>query len=340
MKSLEELGSTITTTSIAELVPKIILGQVEEAARNRRWGRNLVRINDDLTRTKGRSIIVGRRGTLTASDVSEGTTMGGNAITYTSKTLVPTKVGASAFITEEAIEGAELNLIQDSVAEAGIALADKEDLDILKALLNITVGTTTFSSGTNTNTIGSKLLWVDETVSGVSAVDYYDGKITCVGAATVDIWTSSESASFIDVDGKGTLAVEDVIDAVVKVKGNKWNPVFLVVHPNAIGNLIKSTSFMDAAKYATVDTILTGEIGKIAGLRVLATTQIKDSCAMVVDPSRAGWMAVRRSLDMKRWDNPATDSVELYFYTEYTAKLTDADAIAFIVNFTAKSADI
>ena len=44
-------------------------------------------------------------------------------------------------ITQEAIDGAELNLIEDTVTEAGIALADKEDLDIMEALLKYTVDT-------------------------------------------------------------------------------------------------------------------------------------------------------------------------------------------------------
>ena len=36
-------------------------------------------------------------------------------------------------------------------------------------------------------------------------------------------------------------------------------------------------------------------------------------------------------LDLKRWDNPSTDSIELYFYIEYGSKVTDEDAIALLV---------
>ena len=36
----------------------------------------------------------------------------------------------------------------------------------------------------------------------------------------------------------------------------------------------------------------------------------------------------KRKLDMKRWDNPQTDSIELYFYVEYGIEVTDAECIA------------
>ena len=181
MKSLEELASTIDISAISALIPKIILDEVEEAARARRFGRNLVRINDDLVRTKGRSIVIGRRGTLTAQDVSEGTELSSSKITYTANTITPTKKGVAVHITEEAISGAELNLIKDAVTEAGIALADKEDSDIMKALLNYVVDAHTFS-GAGTANIGAPLTYVDTSEANVSKVDYYDGKIVATDA--------------------------------------------------------------------------------------------------------------------------------------------------------------
>ena len=51
-------------------------------------------------------------------------------------------------------------------------------------------------------------------------------------------------------------------------------------------------------------------------------------------------MAIRRNLDMKRWDNPATDSIELYFYVEYGVAVTDPDALQLIVNIGPKAAEV
>jgi len=281
MKSLEELA-TISTTTIADLVPKVILDEVEEAARARRFGRSLVRINEDLVRTKGRSIIVGRRGILSAASVSEGAKLSdqnAGTLTYTSNTITPTKVGTHVYITQESIEGCELNLIRDGITEAGIALAQKEDTDIMAAL----------EAGSNT-----------------------------INAETEGTWSVGDNAYKI------------ITKAVTTVKGKKWSPKFLVMHPDALKGVLQSTMFIDASKYGSNEPILTGEIGKIAGLKVLVTTNITSTKAIVVDPDRAAWMAIRRHVDMKRWDNPDTDSIELYFYVEYGVSVTDQDGLVVI----------
>jgi len=282
MKSLEELAET--TTSIADLVPKVILAEIEEAARARRFGRSLIRINEDLIRTKGRSIVIGRRGILSASAVSEGASLKAvdvGTLSYTAHTITPTKKGTHAEITQEAIEGCELNLIRDAITEAGIALANKEDTDIVTELL----------TGTN-----------------------------IINAETEGTWSVSDNAYKI------------ITKAVTAVKGRKWSPKFLVIHPDALKGILQSAMFMDASRYGSAEPILNGEIGKIAGLKVLVTTNMTSTKAVVVDPDRACWMAIRRSVDMKRWDNPDTDSIELYFYVEYALDVTDDDALEVITN--------
>ena len=283
MKSLEELA-TIDTSIISDLVPKIILDKVEEAARARRFGRNLVKINEDLVRTKGREILVGRRTVLAAGAVSEGASLKGTVdagtLTYSASTIHPTKIGTHCGITQESIEGCELNLIRDGITEAGIALAQKEDMDIITALLG------------SSNTI--------------NAEEHGTWSLNAYGVITA---------------------------AVTAIKGAKWVPKFLVVHPDALKGILLSTMFIDASKYGSNEPILSGEIGKVAGLKVLVTTNIGDPTeAIVIDSDRAAWMAIRRHVDMKRWDNPDTDSIELYFYMEYGVELTDEEACVRITN--------
>jgi len=283
MKSLEELG-TISETTITDLIPKVILEEVEEAARARRFGRALVRINEDLVRTKGRSIVVGRRGTLSAVSVNEGEKLSSKdagTLTYTASTITPGKVGTHCEISNEAIEGCELNLIRDGITEAGIALAQKEDEDIITELL----------TGTN-----------------------------LINAATEGTWSVGDNAYKI------------ITKAVTQIKALKWAPKIIVVHPDALKGILLSTMFLDASKYGSNEPILNGEIGKIAGLKILVTTNMTSTKAVVIDPDRAAWMAVRRHVDMKRWDNPDTDAIELYFYVEYGLDVTDNDALVVITN--------
>lgn len=345
MRSLEELANT-STDEIADLIPKLILDKVEEAARARRFGRNLVKINEDLVKTKGRSIVVGRRGTVTAQDVEEGKDISSSAqgIAYTGSTIVPTKKGVPVHITQEAIDGAELNLIEDTVTEAGIALADKEDLDIMEALLKYTVDTVELTSGATAD-VGSALVYVDETNAAVDAVDYAKGKILASADGTVDVYTTDYTSDNItdalaNGDTWNVNAYGPITDAVAEVRGRKWTPNFLVVDPSALSGILKSDMFIDAAKYGSNEQIVNGEIGKVGGLKVLTTTNMPAGAALVIDSERASWMAVKRKLDMKRWDNPQTDSIELYFYVEYGIEVTDADALQLILNITKKSVSL
>jgi len=282
MKSLEELA-TIDETAITDLIPKVILQEVEEAARARRFGRSLVRINEDLVRTKGRSIIIGRRATLSAASVSEGASLkavDAGTLTYSSSTITPSKIGTHCGISQEAIEGCELNLIRDAVTEAGIALAQKEDEDIVTELL------------TTSNTLNAE-----------------------------DIGTWSADKAYVIITTAASM-----------IKAKNWAPKFLLIHPDEMRGILVSSLFIDASKYGSNEPILNGEIGKLAGLKILVTTNISSGTALVVDSDRAAWMAVRRHVDMKRWDNPDTDAIELYFYMEYGVEVTDEDAVVMITN--------
>lgn len=335
MKSLEELAWT--SEDLPSLLTKVILAEVEEAARARRFGRNLVRINEDLVRTKGRSIIFYRRGILTAESVSEGGQMTGSTITYTPHTLTVGKYGCAALITQEAIDGSNLDLIRDTIREAGIALADKEDLVILQALMGeeatMTKNTLEFPSGGETVSLSTFPVTYIEVPSGtIVTVDYFNGKVTSPNAGTFDVsffWSDRENK--VDAATEGTFAYEDIVTAANVVRGNKWSPDFMLIHPDQMAQLLKSPQFIDASKYGAREPLLRGEIGQISGLRVLVSTNMRSGNAIILASKRAGWLAIKRHVDLKRWDNPQTDSIELYFYMEYGAKVTDEAAIVLLV---------
>jgi len=299
MKSLEELATT--TTEVTAMLPKVIIDEVEESARTRRFGRSLVRINDDLVRTKGRSIVIGRRGTLTASAVSEGSSPTESTLSYTSHTITPSKIGTCAKISQEAIDGLELNLIKEAVTEAGIALADKEDEDIVHELIGYETDTAV-ASGAETISTGDKILEiVSDPADVVSSVDYYDGKIVTSGAGTIT-YAKTTRTYVKEVSTAGSLVYKDIAAAAGDIRARKWKANFL--------------------------------------MKVLVSTQIPDGVSLVVDSTRAGWLAIKRNIDLKRWDNPQTDSVELYFYMEYGVAVTDEDAIVVLVNSASDAVDL
>jgi len=275
MKSLEELG-TITSGSLLDVLPKIILDEVEEAARAKRFGRQLVRLNEDLIRTKGRSLIIARLGAVSAGSVTEGSAPGttGEPTVTTPNTITIGKIGLKAVITQEAIDSSNIDIIRMTIQEAGIALAVKEDTDILAALI----------AG-----YGSSVL-----MSG------------------------------------GTITYNQIVEAAGNIRSQNWEPNVIVMNPAQFSQILSDTMFTDASKYGGREPLLRGEVGMISNLKVLVTTQIASGKALVLDTRQAGWLAIKRPVDLKRWDNPSTDSVELYFFMEYGTKATRTEAIALI----------
>jgi len=274
MKSLEELG-TITSGSLLDVLPKIILDEVEQAARARRFGRQLVRINEDLTRTKGRELIIARLGTVSAVTCNEGEAPTTSEVgVSTPNTITIGKIGLKAVITQEAIDASNIDIIRMQIQEAGYALAVKEDSDIMTAL-----------------------------IAG------YGSSVSMAG---------------------GTLTYAEIISAAGNIRAYNWEPNVIIMNPAQFSQILASDMFTDASKYGGREPLLRGEVGMISGLKVLVSTQIASGKALVLDTRQAGYLAIKRPVDLKRWDNPATDSVELYFFMEYGVKATRTEAIALI----------
>jgi len=274
MKSLEELG-TITSGSLLDVLPKIILDEVETSARAKRFGRQLVRINEDLVRTKGRELIIARLGSLTANTVTEGSAPTTSEVTVTTpNTITIGKIGLRAWISQEAIDASNIDVIRMQIQEAGIALAVKEDQDIIAAL-----------------------------IAG------YGSSVAMSG---------------------GTLTYAQILSAATNIRGANWDPNVIVMNPAQFAQILNSDMFTDASKYGGREPLLRGEVGMISGLKVLVTTHMTSGKALVLDTREAGWLAIRRPVDLKRWDNPSTDCVELYFFMEYGVKATRTQAIALI----------
>lgn len=347
MKTLEELAK-MTTSDIANILPKIIIEEVEEAARARRFGRSLVRINTDLVGKPGRSIHIPKRGVMTAAIVSEGTELnaftGGTSPSYTTVEIVPKKAVSYAAITQESIDATEFDLVRDHIREAGEALADLEDTEILKALMGVEevdITLTNMSANTWTNLTRAPIAWITKKQGpgNLTAVDYLDGyvKVSAGGDYTFTVWarktTGVESqVEYIDPGTFGQFNYGDIVTAVTKIRARKFNPNFFVVNPLKMTQLLQDSKFIDTSAYGSSEPILTGEIGKIGGCKVLSTTQMPESAVLFLDSTRAGYLAIKRNIDLKRWDSPRTDSVELYFYFEFGARVVNPEAVEVLVD--------
>jgi len=164
-RSLQQLAGTLTTADLISPT-EIIRRQVEEAARAVLVMRNLVRVNRDLVGSPGKSLVVAKRGTITASAVSEGSDITKVEPAYTAATITPTKVGVGVEITYEAIEAKQFDLINDWIKEAGYAMAKKEDDDILTDFYD----TSTHSNIHTANAATTGVLTYDDVVNMVATI--------------------------------------------------------------------------------------------------------------------------------------------------------------------------
>jgi N4-gp56 family major capsid protein len=355
MKTLEELAK-MTTGDITAILPKIIISEVEEAARAHRFGRALVRINSDLVGKQGRSIHVPKRTIMSAAHIGEGTALnaftGGTSPAYTTVEITPTKVVSYAALTQEALDASEFDLIRDHIREAGEALADLEDADIVNEFLGSTAVSLESHAGTAahgvTTLAHARIIQVTACVrhdTGVAltveAVDYFDGKVkiaeNLLGVTTTDTtYTYTANAAgtgtkgAVDVNTAGQLKYEDITAMGTLIRSAKRSPNFMVLNPEEMADLIKDNRFIDAAAYGSAEPLLTGEVGKVGAMKLLTTTNIPAGVVFCVDSTRAAYLVIKRNVDLKRWDNPQTDAVELYFYFEYAPKVVNGECIAIV----------
>lgn len=150
MKDFEQLADT-GTADVSAVIREKWAAVVEEAARPNRVFRDLILQNTDLLGKDGDIIRIQRRGTITASAITESGTVVPSTLTYTEALkLEPSSYAAGVKVSQQAVNRAYVNILRDANVELGIALAQKEDEDIATVLSAAT--TNTLYGGTATGT--------------------------------------------------------------------------------------------------------------------------------------------------------------------------------------------
>lgn len=91
--------------------------------------------------------------------------------------------------------------------------------------------------------------------------------------------STTEVKSRADLDATCKLTVDVVKQVVAKLRGQntpKINGDYVaIIHPYVAYDLMSDPAWIEAHKYATPDNLYTGEIGKIAGVRFVESTEAK-----------------------------------------------------------------
>ncbi len=364
LRSLEELQ--LKTSDITDILPKRMADFVEQEARRVRYGRQLLRMNRQLLNTKGRSVHLPARGGNNAVRVSEAYEPTESNASWSTQEVTPFKLGANIHITQESIDGTEIDVINGSIEETGIALAVREDDEIFSEMLGRRPaptassgiwtwvaqsdnfagdGATTKYTFSQSPVIEMSTVTNDGSAVTNFTVDYYDGELTFAtapvsgNALVVKYWYSNRT-TYQRANTAASFKYEDIIAAKTTVRSNKIQADVIVMSPDEYADILLDSRFVDSSQYGSREPILNGEVGQIAGLKVLVTTAIPSGTVLFLATSRAGWYVLKRNIDVKRKESQETDSYKFYFYFEFAPKITDENAVVISVNHASNAANI
>jgi len=101
----------------------------------------------------------------------------------------------------------------------------------------------------------------------------------------------------------GTMAYDDVVDAMTALEEDSYEPDLLFVPPNSKGDLMKSDEFTRASEFGD-EVIRDGAFGQIAGIDVMVsnTGDLGDGEAILVDSNRYGYEGVREGFTSMEYE--------------------------------------
>lgn len=125
----------------------------------------------------------------------------------------------------------------------------------------------------------------------------------------------------------GTLAWDEVVDAKKELRDDGYNPTILIVDAEGEADLLKSSEFQRATDLGD-ETILEGQIGRVAGLDVFLDNDglAAANDAYVIDPSRYGFDVVKEDISTQSYDDPARQAEVFQVWTRRVFKAQDSNA--------------
>jgi len=343
MKTLEELA--LGTADVAAITAKAIADSIEEVARKTNVFAQLFKPNRDLMGpNKPREIVFPKKSTgiSVTWGVSPGSSVSPSSFAYSAVTIAVQKVGIQLQFTNEALEMALRDVIQDHIYEAGLEYAEAVDDQAQTILLDLKRETiTSFTGGTVGTASNTPIIRVVSDGPGtIKSVDYETGTIVMTGslaAHTVVVEYSNRlktTGLWVAASNAGTLSAKDILRARSKMVGQYRDPDVVIINPVDLTTLFfdSNVKLVDASQYGGREPLLNGELGKLFGMKVIMSTGAPEGVAILVDTKRLGYDVIKRELKGYREDKPDLDSVFYYFWAERNFGVVDDYAVAAVVN--------
>ena len=324
--SIEELqnielaaGDEISHADITARIPENWGAEIEARAEVERVFKKYCKVNTDLVGRAGDNVKIPRRAyvdltTYGATAQSELVAMTPNfELTLDTVTLTPTEIGVASRISKQAIDEAMISLLADCQENLALAVADKEDADILAALVATTVG---------------------------YEVDYINAKKDAT-KYTPGTWTVAVAgAAVTGVTVADVLDLEVIVEASeVVMAENGFTADTLFIHPRQKASLLRSADFKNAATAGNTDARSRATVTNVWGLEVVASRRIPTITisgsvtgyqAILVDSKNACALAIKRPVTVETEYKPSERMHYFYVTTMYQAKRLNPGAVVLI----------
>lgn len=299
--SIPKMRDFLSTPSAQVLMPKVVIGAMREVAEPMYIASQFLQT---VRLQTGQSMVFPSIGTIArAYDIAEGQEIPEETMdwqTHESNEVRVGKVGLRLRVTDEMISDSQWDIIAMMIKAAGRALARHKEKKIFTAF----------------------------TKHGHQIIDNKD-----VNPA---MHTTGKN---INGGLNNTLAAEDLLDIIIAVMANEYNPTDLLMHPlawtvfardeltgglsinNQIGGLLNSKTYPQGGSFALGPNSIQGRIpwGFNVNLSPFMNLDKKEKLFDIVclDKNNVGVLLQKTDLSMEKFDEPARDIQNMKFIERY-----------------------
>jgi len=329
-------GDEISHADITARIPERWAAIIESEADKLRVFRNFCKVNTDLLGKPGDTIKIPKHAILDYDtygpiDAAELTPLTPNAeLTYDTVTVTPTEVAITGAVTRQAIDEAMVSILDDLLFEMGRAMAQREDIDIIKAAVATTTGEEiTYVEANQDSDVYVSGAWTAAVAGTLSA------QTTTVGRPKRLQWSANQTnLTAGDVLDLGVIT--EAQDVLMEEAG--FSADVLVVQPKQFADLKRNPQFIDASKYGDNSVLKTGQVGNFFGLNVYrsqnlpllkcgADGSVKGYQALMIDTARALALVLKRNITVETEYKPADRKHYVYITGFYKAQRINDGAI-------------
>jgi hypothetical protein len=226
---------------------------------------------------------------------------------YDTVDVEPKYFGGREPLTGEALDDADFNVLEDlrqSLAEGMAIIKDRRVWSVLLDVNEVLAEDPGFDGMvTEFQLANAKILEITLTsvTTTVMTVDYVRGwvKFSVAPAAGGHLDYTYTTRDVIESSTTASIGYNDIVNARQSIVAVYGKPDTVVIDPLGAGMLLVDDKFIDASAYGS-PVMMTGEIGKIAGMNVIGADNIPSYLAVILQKGPIlGYTVYKRKLFVK-----------------------------------------